>query len=127
MDDFRSSSTLMLSIIYAAIANVIRIWIKEARAGTTLNPPHMSATDSSLLSETLAAVRDITKLVRVNRISDYQYQEAGFGGSADIFWWVLEWQTWTTDITSSMQQWHIPSKRWKGARSKFIRFLLIND
>lgn len=31
------------------------------------------------------AVKDITKYVRINKVSEYQYQEAGFGGSADIF------------------------------------------
>lgn len=35
------------------------------------------------------AVKDITKYVRINKVSEYQYQEAGFGGSADIFWYAL--------------------------------------
>ena len=34
-------------------------------------------------------VKDITKYVRINRVSEYQYEEAGFGGSADIFWYAI--------------------------------------
>jgi hypothetical protein len=30
-------------------------------------------------------ISDISKSVRINRISDYEYQEAGSGGTADIF------------------------------------------
>ncbi|KAF8593771.1 kinase-like protein [Ceratobasidium sp. AG-I] len=41
----------------------------------------MSAIHSSLSP----VVKDITKHVRINRVSEYQYEEAGFGGSADIF------------------------------------------
>ncbi|KAB5591095.1 Pkinase domain-containing protein [Ceratobasidium theobromae] len=41
---------------------------------------------SSLLGATLKLkVKDITKFVRVNETSQYLYEEAGFGGSADIF------------------------------------------
>ena len=58
----------------------------------TLRRPGMAASQ-------LSAVRDITKYVRINRVSDHQYQEAGFGGSADIFWYGLPgiYKTTTSD------------------------------
>ncbi|KAF8594180.1 kinase-like protein [Ceratobasidium sp. AG-I] len=52
----------------------------------------MSASETSLLPTPVITVKDITKLVRVNRISDHQYQEAGLEGSANIFWFVFGFQ-----------------------------------
>ncbi|KAF8594181.1 hypothetical protein BDV93DRAFT_179999 [Ceratobasidium sp. AG-I] len=49
----------------------------------------MSAKDSLPLQVPYLAVKDVSALVEINRLSDYQYQEAGFGGSADIFWCAL--------------------------------------